>query len=130
MTKIRLPLRRVFPALDLRHQEKKRECRLVSARFTLVVGYLFFMAGCSASHYSKPIETFAKATANANAALADLNKTVTAEYTDFLSQRIRTDLKQAIKGKDGECGLGSSRCRIVLANPDDSTNPQIFPPEP
>ena len=79
---------------------------LLGARFTMVVGWLFVMAGCTVTHYSKPIETFAKATANANAALADLNKTVTAEYTDLLSQRIRTDLELAVKGEEGSVGLG------------------------
>jgi hypothetical protein len=103
---------------------------LVSARFGLIAGCLLVIAGCSAANYSKPIATFAEATANAKSALSDLNKTVTAEYTALLSQRARTNLKQAVKAKDGECQLGSARCRIVLVDPEDGKKEELFPPEP
>ncbi len=102
----------------------------VSARVALIAGCLFVIAGCSAANYSKPIVTFANATANANSALADLNKIATAEYTEFLSQRARTNLHRTVKGKDGECEVGSARCRIVLVDPEDLSKEQLFPPEP
>jgi hypothetical protein len=102
----------------------------VSARLGLVAACVFVMAGCSATDYSKPIATFADATANADSALADLNKTATAEYTAFLSQRARKDLHLAVKGKDGECDLGSTRCRIALVDPTDPSKEQTFPPDP
>jgi hypothetical protein len=100
------------------------------AWFALIAGCLFVIAGCSATHYSEPITTFADATTNAHSALADLNKTTTAEYTDFLSQRARTDLHLAVQGKDRECGLESARCRIVLIDPNNPSKEQLFPPEP
>ena len=102
-----------------------------SVRLVLVAGCLFVHAGCSATNYSQPITTFANATTNAHSALVDLNKTITAKYTDFLSQRA-TDLHFAVKGKDGECELGSVRCRIVLVNPTDTSPTQVlvFPPDP
>jgi hypothetical protein len=102
----------------------------VSARFALIIGCLFVIAGCSATNYSKPIATFASATANANSALADLNKTATAGYTALLSQSALTNQSLTVKGKDGECGLDSTRCRIVLVNPNDPSKDQLFPPEP
>jgi hypothetical protein len=62
--------------------------------------------------------------------LADLNKTTTAQYTNFLSQRARTDLHLAVKAKGDECELGSTRCRIVLIDPNDPSKEQLFPPDP
>jgi len=106
-----------------------RDC-LGSARFALIAGCLFVIAGCGATNYSQPITTFAEATTNAHSALADLSTTTTAEYTDFLSQRARTDLHLAVKGKDSECELGSVRCRIVLVDPNDPSTEQLFPPAP
>jgi hypothetical protein len=103
---------------------------LVSARFGLIAGCLLAIAGCSAANYSKPIATFAEATANAKSALADLNNTVTAEYTDLLSQRALTNRDLQVKGKKGECGPKSTRCRIVLEHPEDASKEQLFPPEP
>jgi len=46
----------------------------VSARLAVIAGCFFVIAGCSATNYSKPIQTFASATANANSALADLTR--------------------------------------------------------
>ena len=102
----------------------------ISARFALIAGCLFMIAGCSATNYSKPIATFADATANANSALADLNKTATAEYVDLLSQHARTNLHLAVNGKAGECELGSTRCRIALVDPANPSTEQLLPPEP
>jgi len=108
----------------------------VSARLAVIAGSFFVIAGCSATNYSTPIQTFASATANANSALADLNKTATAEYTDFLSQRARKDLQHWIlQGRPGECELGSQRCRVALVNVSKDQNKnqiedQLFPPEP
>jgi hypothetical protein len=104
--------------------------RSVSARLVLIAGCILVVAACSATDYSKPIKTFSDATASADSALADLNKTATAEYTDFLSRRARTDLRLAVKGKDGECELGSTRCRIALVDPNDPSKEQTFPPDP
>src|SRR5215471_17048214 len=84
------------------------------AWFALIAGCLFVIAGCSATHYSEPITTFADATANAHSALADLNKTIITKYTALLSQRARTDLRLAVTGRAGECELNSKRCRIVF----------------
>ena len=102
----------------------------VSARLALIAGCLFVIAGCSATNYSKPIATFASATANANSALADLNKTVTAEYTALLSKRALKNQSLAVMGKEGECVLDSKRCRIILVAPADRRKDQLFPPEP
>ncbi|QEX24808.1 hypothetical protein FRZ61_47500 [Hypericibacter adhaerens] len=88
------------------------------------------LGGCSASDYSAPIATFADATTAAESALSDLNKTVTGEYTEFLSQQARTNPRLVVKAADNECELGSERCRVAIIDPANPDKPGIFPPDP
>jgi hypothetical protein len=103
---------------------------VVPARLILTASCILTLVGCSANNYSQPIATFADATKAADSALADLNKTATAQYMEFLSQRARTDLHLAVMARDGECDLTSTRCRIVLKDPNDPSKDQLFPPDP
>ncbi len=64
----------------------------VSTRFVSVITSALVLVGCNATDYSKPIATFAEATTAAESALSNLNKTATDEYTDFLSQRARSNV--------------------------------------
>jgi hypothetical protein len=74
------------------------------------------LAACSAGDYSAPIATFAAATTAADTALADLNKSATGAYSALLVRRAQTNTSMAVRAADGECELGSTRCRIALVD--------------
>lgn len=104
--------------------------RQISMSRASVVALTLVIAGCSAMDYTKPITTFADATASAETALVELNKKTTAEYTAVLSQRARTNMRLVVKAADKDCELGSLRCRIVLQSADNSADLTPFPPDP
>jgi hypothetical protein len=88
------------------------------------------LTSCSAAEFSEPIATFANATATAETALNNLNKAATDDYTAFLKQRALTDPRIAVNPMNGECELGSMRCRLALIDPALPREAQPFPPDP
>jgi hypothetical protein len=102
----------------------------VSVRVLLPAACALILVACDAARYDKPIATFAGAAANAETALATLDETTTAQYTTFLSEQARSDLRFAVLAAPRECQSDSRRCRIVLRNPATDREPPQFPPDP
>jgi hypothetical protein len=101
-----------------------------SIRAAFALGVALVLCACNATDYSGPISTFATATTSADAALNKLNTEVTDEYKTYLSERARTDLGLAVKAADGECELGSTRCRLAIVDPDTPNSAEYYPPDP
>jgi hypothetical protein len=102
----------------------------ICVRLASAVAVALALAGCSASDYAAPIASFADATKDAESALNDLNKTATGAYTEFLSEHARTNMSLAVMGANGDCELGSERCRVAIVDPAHPDQPQYFPPDP
>ena len=104
--------------------------RWVFRRASSVAPLVLLLAGCAAENYATPVARFADATAAAETALATLNQTTTAGYSDLLAARARNDLGFAVLAANRECRLDSERCRIALVRPGGSEPEAQYPPDP
>jgi hypothetical protein len=101
---------------------------LICGRRLAAFSCAFMIAACSTADYSKPVTDFAAATSASKVALADLNTQVTRAYRGVLDASIvRGDV--LLTQKDGDCQVGSVRCRLVLVDKD-RKEIEPYPPEP
>jgi hypothetical protein len=101
-----------------------------SARTVFAVVWISALAGCGSANYAAPIKTFADATADADTALVDLNKTTTDRYTAYLAERVRANRDINVAISRDECADRSKRCRIALEGIDGAGNREFYPPDP
>jgi len=85
-------------------------------------------AACSTTDYSKPVNDFAAATGNAEAALADLNADVTEAYKGVLDRSI-LDADTFLQLAEDECLVGSQRCRLEIVS-FETGEKEPYPPAP
>lgn len=95
----------------------------------LMASILLIAAGaCSTDDYGKPVGDFATATGEAKAALSELNVQVTEAYRGVLDAAILRG-EVFLTQRDGDCQVGSERCRLVLVD-ENRTELEPYPPEP
>lgn len=76
------------------------------------------VSGCSVASYERPVDDFAAATEDAQAALVALNDEVTDAYAAELRRRVLSgDGFVGFQSRD--CQIGSQRCRLVVRGHDD-----------
>jgi hypothetical protein len=75
------------------------------------------VSGCSVASYERPVDDFAAATEDAQAALVALNDEVTDAYAATIRQRVLSG-DGLVQFKSGDCLMSSQRCRLVVRGRD------------
>lgn len=98
--------------------------RTMGARGTIAAAFLLALTACSTTDYSKPVNTFAAATGDAESALADLNTEVTEAYKGVLDERILSG-RALLRAAGPECQTAAERCRLTVTS---AAGDEFYPP--
>lgn len=94
----------------------------------LSLGITVGAGACSTADYSRPVNQFATATAEAQETLSGLNTLAADAYTEIIKKRILERRLLTQMDKDS-CLTDSMRCRLAALRPD-GTKWENYPPDP